>query len=82
MNMFSDFGLLACARALTRHGGFTIAARELGISQPALSRGIRRLEQAAGAQLFNRSRRGITPTDAGEVLLAHAIPLRQELRSW
>ena len=76
--MYPDLKLLAYARALATHESFTIAARELGISQPALSRGIRRLEEGAGVALFTRSRRGITPTDAGEVLLAHAAPLLAE----
>lgn len=81
MRIYPDLKLLAYARALATHESFTIAARELGISQPALSRGIRRLEETAGASLFTRSRRGITPTDAGDVLLAHAAPLLAEAQA-
>lgn len=51
------------------------AARQLGISQPALSRQLRAFEQAVGLSLFERSARGVTPTPAGAALTdqAHAL---------
>lgn len=52
-----------------------MAARFLGISQPALSRAIRRLEKSAGSRLFDRTARGVFPTDAGQLLLAGAEEL-------
>jgi DNA-binding transcriptional LysR family regulator len=45
---------------------FTRAARELGVSQPAVSLAIRQLEIAIGQPLFQREHRQIRLTDAGE----------------
>ena len=49
-----------------RHGSFTLAARELGTSQSAISRHIDRLETWLSVRLFKRSRARTTLTDAGE----------------
>jgi DNA-binding transcriptional LysR family regulator len=48
------------------------AAERLGISQPALSRQLRELEHVAGAELLERSARGVTLTPAGVTLAADA----------
>ena len=48
-----------------RHGSFSHAARELGTSQSAISRYIARLESELSARLFERSRIGVSLTDAG-----------------
>jgi DNA-binding transcriptional LysR family regulator len=45
------------------------AATRLGIAQPPLSRAIAQLERRLGAELFHRTPRGVTLTDAGAVLL-------------
>lgn len=49
----------------------TAAARQLGVTQPALSRQIRELEEAAGHALFIRHPGGLRLTAAGEVLKDH-----------
>lgn len=51
---------------------FTAAAVELGMSQPAVSDLIRRLESEFGVPLFNRSGRALVLTAAGEQLLPYA----------
>jgi DNA-binding transcriptional LysR family regulator len=51
-----------------RRGSFTLAAQELGISQPAVSQAVRGLEAALGTRLFDRNHRSIALTDAGERL--------------
>ena len=52
-------------------GSFTLAARHLGIAQPALSRQVRLLEVELRQSLLTRNGRGATPTEAGKLLLAH-----------
>ncbi|MFD3960668.1 MULTISPECIES: LysR family transcriptional regulator [Streptomyces] len=52
--------------------GFSAAARELSMTQSAVSHSVRTSERRIGAVLFERGRRGATPTPAGEVVAAHA----------
>ena len=54
---------------------FGNAARRLGMSQPPLSQGVRRLEEAWGVRLFERSARAVALTAAGHELLPHARDL-------
>ena len=51
-----------------RHGNISRAAKELFISQPAISKSIRRLEDALQVTLFTRSTRGVTLTEDGKIL--------------
>lgn len=67
--------LLRQAQALTAHGSFSRAAGALNLSQPALSQGIRELEEQVGLQLFVRSRSGPELTDFGRVFMQHAEEL-------
>ncbi len=63
---------LQCFIAVLEEGGFKRATARLGITQPALSYQIKRLEEELGVQVFHRGPGGITPTEAGRVLLDHA----------
>jgi DNA-binding transcriptional LysR family regulator len=63
---------LQCFIAVLEEGGFKRATARLGITQPALSYQIRRLEEELGVQVFHRGPGGITPTEAGRTLLEHA----------
>ncbi len=58
--------------AVAEHKNISRAARELLISQPALSRSIHELEEDVGAKLIQRGRFGIELTPEGEVLLEQA----------
>lgn len=53
-------------------GSIRAAARALRISQSALTRSMKELEEDVGAELLNRSYRGVTFSDAGKALLARA----------
>lgn len=57
--------LLWIFEAAARLGSFTRAAAELGVSQPAVSHGIRTLEQQLGVRLFHREHRGVSLSEAG-----------------
>ena len=62
-----------CAIADT--GSLHRAARTLGVSQPALTTQLRRIENALGAELFSRGRTGCRPTLLGRAVLSRARPL-------
>jgi len=67
-----DLRLLRYALALAEQGNFARAAAMVHISQPAFSRGISELERRTGTLLFERSRHGVQPTDAGRLFLEQA----------
>lgn len=58
-------------RAIADAGTMTVAAQRLGLSQPTLSAAVRKLEEELGVDLFSRTGRGLTPTEACLVLLEH-----------
>ncbi|TXS33962.1 LysR family transcriptional regulator, partial [Streptomyces sp. OR43] len=58
--------------AVDRERGFSAAAAVLGLTQSAVSHSIRGTERKVGAVLFERGRKGATPTAAGAVAAAHA----------
>ena len=49
-------------------GNISKAAKELYISQPAISKSIQKLEESVGCKLFSRSSRGVVLTDEGKLL--------------
>src|SRR5688572_18378341 len=66
---------VACfARVAERHS-FSRAAADLGLSQPAVSQAIGRLERGLGVRLFERTSRAVEPTPAGRALVPYADAL-------
>ena len=65
--------------AVARLKSFTHAANELTITQPALSRTIRQLEDALGVTLLDRSSRHVETTPAGQTFLEHVERVLAEL---
>ncbi|HEX4252641.1 MAG TPA: LysR family transcriptional regulator [Pseudonocardia sp.] len=63
--------------AVADQGGFTVAAEQVGMSQPAVSRAIASLESELGTALLRRQRDGVRLTEAGHRAVAHA---REALR--
>lgn len=59
---------IRCFEAAARHGSFTRAAAELGMTQAAMSYQIKILEDRVGRPLFLRGARGVTLTEAGRRL--------------
>src|ERR1700744_4246888 len=64
---FFSLKLFTC---VARVGSFSVAGREMGISQPTASRIIADLEKQVGAILFMRSTRAVTLTEPGADYLA------------
>lgn len=62
-----------------RHLNFTTAARELHLTQSAISQHIRSLETRLGTILFVRKARGLAITDSGRQLLASVAPAMADL---
>ncbi|MCC6322218.1 MAG: LysR family transcriptional regulator [Phycisphaerales bacterium] len=58
--------------AIARAGHLTRAASRLGVTQPALSAMLKKLESEAGATLLTRTGRGVELTEAGRIFLRHA----------
>lgn len=71
ITMFEDFKLKVFM-AVAENGSFTIAAKALGITQPAVSQNIAELERNMGAELFTRGRGAVTLTAAGVVFKEYA----------
>ena len=64
--------ILRALVAVAETGGFTHAARSLGLQQSTVSQQIRKLEDETGRRLFDRDTHTVTITPAGEALLHHA----------
>lgn len=60
-------------------GGIGRAAQRLHLSQPAVSKRLKSLEELVGTPLLERSARGVTMTDAGERLYTHARRLVSDM---
>jgi len=67
-----DLGELRAVLKIAETGSFTQAARTLGVTQPAISQQVARLEAELGRPLFERQGRRISLTEAGEKLCRHA----------
>ena len=66
---------------LARTGSFTQAARELNLTQSAISHSLRALESDVGCRLLDRVGKRAHLTQAGEQLLEHATRILQEMES-
>ena len=72
---------LAVAQTLS----FTQAAHRLGVRQSTVSQHVRRLEEAAGRQLFSRDTHGVELTEDGEAMLGFArsiLEANERASSW
>jgi LysR family transcriptional regulator, transcription activator of glutamate synthase operon len=67
--------------SIVENGSFSLAAEELFISQSSLSKQIIALEKELGFPLFDRSKRKISLTEAGEKFLNHATRLNEVYKS-
>ncbi len=62
---------------VAREGGVTAAAEALGVSQPAVSAQLAKLEESLGQELFDRGGRGLSLTPEGRVVLGYAEEIFQ-----
>src|SRR5262245_46706556 len=66
--------------AVVQRGSMAEAARQLGVSHPAVSEVIADLEHALGVRLLDRSAKGIEPTIYGNALLKRSVAVFDELK--
>src|SRR5688500_6292778 len=72
---------LEYALAIARTGSFVDAADLCFVTQPTLSMQVKKLEEAAGITIFDRSRQTVTVTDAGKMFLDQArVVIREKNR--
>jgi len=67
--------------AAGRTGTLAAAARRLGVNETTVARRIAEAERRLGARLFDRARGGVTPTDAGSVVIAGAEQVELQVQS-
>jgi DNA-binding transcriptional LysR family regulator len=70
----APFSQLYAFLAVARLRSFSAAARELGVSRPAISQSVRQLEEQLRVTLLARTTRSVLPTEAGKRLLESAGP--------
>lgn len=70
-----DLGSLRVFNAVCQNASMSAAARQLGITQPAVSTIVQRLERSLGVELFERNTRPLRLTDAGRVLKDRALEI-------
>lgn len=78
MDALSD---LAFFSLLVKHGNLSAAARELGLTPPAVSTRLAKLEQRLGVRLLNRSTRRVSVTQEGELYLAEGSRILADLQA-
>ena len=81
MSVPLDSRQLRAFSALARTGSFTLAAKELFLSQSAVSHSMKALEEDVGCRLLDRVGKKVFLTQAGEQLLNHAEKILREMRS-
>lgn len=79
MSALLDSRQLRALCILARTGSFTQAARELSLTQSAISHAIKALEEEVGCRLLDRIGKKATLTQAGEQLLVHAEKILAEM---
>src|SRR3546814_5682102 len=78
MDAMSD---LAFFSLLVKHGNLSAAARELGLTPPAVSTRLANLERRLGVRLLNRTTRRLSVTQEGELYLAEGSRILADLEA-
>jgi DNA-binding transcriptional LysR family regulator len=68
--------------SVCKHGSVTLAARDLGLTQAALSIRLKRLEEILSCSLLVRKKTGVILTEAGQRFLEHAMTFDKWEEAW
>lgn len=79
--MTPDFNGFAVFALVAEERSFRAAADRLGVTRSAVSQTIRRLEEALGIALVQRTTRSVSLTEAGEGLLSRLAPALEDMRA-
>ncbi len=77
--MVPDIRRILLLAEVDRHGSMTATAEALNYTTSAISQQIAHLERQLGCEVVRRDRRGVWLTDVGQVLVAHARRVKEEL---
>lgn len=77
-----DFKELSYILCIAKNQSITKAAKELYISQPALSKFLQKIESETGIKLFHHINNQFTPTYAGECYLEYANRIMTIKKNW
>jgi DNA-binding transcriptional LysR family regulator len=81
MKLTLDSRQLHAFAALARRGSFTLAAKDLFLTQSAVSHAIKALEEDVGCRLLDRAGRRVLLTQAGEQFLRHTEKILREMEA-
>ena len=81
MNHNINLNLLKYFYEAVNVGNITKASEKLIVSQPAITKAIRELENELDVKLLERSKKGVVPTEEGKVLYEHIKDMFQEFNS-
>ncbi len=81
MDPLTDLNNMYLFAKVVDHGGFTAAAKALGLQTSKLSRRIAALEAELAVRLLNRNSRRVSLTDAGRLFHQHCVALVEEARA-
>ncbi len=76
-----DLNLLRVFSSVYRHQSITLAAEDMGMTQPGVSGLLKRLQKQVGCQLFIRSGRGIAPTREAQELIRQIEPALVQIQN-
>ena len=79
-SVFVELRQLKYFLGILKHGNFNRAADALFVTQPALSKSMRTLEEDLGVELLERTASGVIPTPYGRILANYATLACQELQ--
>lgn len=74
-----SFRQLRLLIAIAEAGNLVGAAKRLNMTQPAVTKGLQEAEASLGFRLFERTNRGVVPTEYGDALVAHARLIVRQL---
>jgi len=81
MDPLTDLNNMYLFAKVVDHGGFTSAAKAMGLQTSKLSRRVGALEAELGVRLLNRNTRRVSMTDAGRLFYQHCVALVEEARA-